>query len=194
MGPRRARAQIEGARLQDQLAAMHTATGMQFGRQPNPTYAPGPLGVTIMQDPYAAQGPQQTAPPSLSSIVGGGPPPAPTASGMPAGGMPPQVLPPAAPGQPVHPAAMASTLAATAATSSPTAIGNGIVAGVENHSMTGQGADRTGSDGSCRRTARGNFILPASPRPGAVVLPMRLRPPRTAARRRSRSTSVNPPP
>src|SRR4249920_3701696 len=79
------KAQIEAARLQDQMAAGHAALGMQFGRAPNPTYRQGGFDTTIMNDPYAV----------------------PTAPGP--------TAPPAAPGQPVAPVQALPTLGATVA-------------------------------------------------------------------------------
>src|SRR5580765_6031541 len=59
------KAQIEAAKLQDQMAASHTALGMTFGNQPNPTYRPGAMETTIMVDPRA----QQAAPPAAPAAA-----------------------------------------------------------------------------------------------------------------------------
>src|SRR5580765_8536343 len=58
------KAQIEAATLQDQMAASHTALGMTFGNQPNPTYRPGAMDTTIMVDPRAQQAAPPAAPPA----------------------------------------------------------------------------------------------------------------------------------
>ena len=44
---------LKSAQTQESLAAGHRLTGMIGGDFQPPTYAPGPLGVNILQDPYA---------------------------------------------------------------------------------------------------------------------------------------------
>jgi hypothetical protein len=124
---------LKSAQTQESLAAGHRLTGMIGGDFQPPTYGPGPLGVNILQDPYAGGAPAAaSAAPALGAVVAGG----------------------------------------------PAAVGNAIVAGVENHTQTGPvppvqspapnaGAapapTTTGSDGSTPQNGPGNLA------PGSVT-------------------------
>jgi hypothetical protein len=92
------KAQIDAAKLQEQMAYRHRLDIMSGGTQP-PTanYAPtGPLSIPILQDPtqsQAAPAPPPTASPSLSAVVVGPPAPAPPPPPAPAAAPPPPAPP-----------------------------------------------------------------------------------------------------
>jgi hypothetical protein len=104
------KAQLDAAKTQDQMAAGHTALGMQFGRVPNPTYQPGFGGTQIMVDPNSqpAPGPAPAAgpgPTGLGAAVTAMPPQA-VANGVVAGvenNAQSGTLPPMAPPTPSSP-------------------------------------------------------------------------------------------
>jgi len=104
------KAQLDAAKLQDQMAAGHTALGMQFGRVPNPTYQPGFGGTQIMVDPNSQPAPGP-APTGLGAAVTAMPPQA-VANGVVAGvenNAQSGTLPPMAPPTPGSPPAPTTT-------------------------------------------------------------------------------------
>jgi hypothetical protein len=130
-GAKAREAQVDTSKKMDQMAAGHTALGMQFGNRPNPTFQTGPGNVPVMVDP-GASGAAPLPPPLMTPNMG------PTVSGT-AGSAPGPGFGPGMPqpvlggpgGPPAGPAAVAQTVAT----------------GVQAHDYAAPGTERTTTDG-----------------------------------------------